>query len=83
MSKAFTTPQERRQNKNVPDLHTVSQREPGQNSRQDHRSRLRGNHEALPVDAVRRNSAKGRDQKHGKLAGESDRAQQKADPLNR
>src|SRR5579872_1058735 len=68
--------QERGEQENMPDLHIPRESQSGENGSQNHGSDLSTDDDFLAVVTVGDNSAEGRNQEDGKLAGEAYRAEQ-------
>ena len=76
MSNAFTTPSNAASTKMCQTWIRVCECQRSQHKRQDHGGYLGRDHHAMTVVAVGNGSADGRQQKHGDLRRESDRAEQ-------
>ena len=72
--------EQRGEHENLPHLHDLEQGEPGQRAGQQHGSDLGSDHDAMAAVPVGHQAAHGREQKHGNLAGEIDRTQQRRRP---
>ena len=83
MSKALTTPEQRGEHEDVPDLYRARQRQRRQDEGQQHGRRLRGDDDAAAAVPVRDRAADRSQQEDRNLAGEADQPSSTAEPVSR